>query len=69
MEISAESWKIMRRAGELIASSEAGGAGLVVDYGADQHFGQSFRVCSPASPSLDPLTQTGIQESQNCRCL
>lgn len=41
VEISQESWKINRKVGELI---KHGGAGLVVDYGAPQLFGSSFRV-------------------------
>lgn len=42
VEISQESWKISRKVGELI---KHGGAGLIVDYGGPQSFGDSFRVC------------------------
>lgn len=41
MEISQESWKISRKVGELIGK---GGAGLYIDYGGPQMFGNSFRV-------------------------
>jgi NADH dehydrogenase [ubiquinone] 1 alpha subcomplex assembly factor 7 len=40
--VAQDSWKIMRKVGELISSG--GGAGLVVDYGGDRVFGSSFRV-------------------------
>ena len=49
VEISQESWKISRKVGQLIAK---GGAGLYVDYGGPQMFGNSFRV----SPHLISLT-------------
>jgi hypothetical protein len=41
VEISQESWKISRKVGQLIGK---GGAGLYVDYGGPQMFGNSFRV-------------------------
>ena len=43
VEIAADSWRTMRRVGELLAGP-AGGAALVVDYGADRHSGSSFRA-------------------------
>jgi hypothetical protein len=46
VEISQESWKISRKVGQLIGK---GGAGLYVDYGGPQMFGNSFRVRSLSS--------------------
>ncbi|WWC96656.1 hypothetical protein V866_003528 [Kwoniella sp. B9012] len=43
IEIAQDSFKIMRRAGELI-SKGLGGCGVVVDYGGDSSYGQSFRA-------------------------
>ncbi|KAK6907652.1 hypothetical protein I203_101650 [Kwoniella mangroviensis CBS 8507] len=43
IEIAQDSFKIMRRAGELI-SKGLGGCGVVVDYGGDRSYGQSFRA-------------------------
>ncbi|WVQ65216.1 uncharacterized protein L199_003389 [Kwoniella botswanensis] len=43
IEIAQDSFKIMRRAGELI-SKGSGGCGVVVDYGGDRSYGQSFRA-------------------------
>jgi hypothetical protein len=48
VEISQESWKISRKVGQLIGK---GGAGLYVDYGGPQMFGNSFRV-RPLSSSV-----------------
>jgi NADH dehydrogenase [ubiquinone] 1 alpha subcomplex assembly factor 7 len=42
VEISQESYKISRKVGQLISK---GGAGLYIDYGGPQMFGNSFRVC------------------------
>ncbi|WRT65970.1 uncharacterized protein IL334_002921 [Kwoniella shivajii] len=47
VEIAQESFKIMRRAGELLGSGHTkcgGGCGVVVDYGGDRAYGQSFRA-------------------------
>lgn len=48
-EIAQDSFKIMRKIGEIIGASPdaqgaGGGAGLVVDYGGDTSFDSSFRV-------------------------
>lgn len=60
VEIASESWKISRRIGELIKSGE-GGAGLVIDYGGDRHYGSSFRV-SRSHSSMIPRTSTASPE-------
>ncbi|ORX34147.1 S-adenosyl-L-methionine-dependent methyltransferase [Kockovaella imperatae] len=51
VEIAQDSWKIARKIGEMLqrsepgsTSSSAGGAGLIVDYGADKLFPDSFRA-------------------------
>ena len=50
MEISQESWKISRKVGQLIGK---GGAGLYVDYGGPQMFGNSFRVSLSSSSTFN----------------
>lgn len=63
----------MRKAGELLSNVDGagGGAGLVVDYGGDRAYGDSFRVsragfgCGSGNPrkhQLRPLQ--GIQKTQ-----
>ena len=56
LEVSPTSFKIARKVGELLSSGKSeergtfvGGCGLIIDYGADHAFGDSFRV------SLDEL--------------
>lgn len=48
LEIAQDSFKIMRKVGEVIGASaqdgKGGGAGLVVDYGGERPFESSFRV-------------------------
>ncbi|EIW72696.1 hypothetical protein TREMEDRAFT_25891, partial [Tremella mesenterica DSM 1558] len=55
LEIAGESWRIMRRLGEIISSEEGkastskrrgrgGGAGLIIDYGGEKYYGASFRA-------------------------
>ncbi|KAF5326818.1 hypothetical protein D9619_004457 [Psilocybe cf. subviscida] len=53
IEVSPNSFRIARKVGELLASSQPtpnsgntsiGGAGLIVDYGGDRHFDNSFRA-------------------------
>jgi NADH dehydrogenase [ubiquinone] 1 alpha subcomplex assembly factor 7 len=44
IEVAQDSWKMARRCGELIGAGSGGGAGLLVDYGGDRAFGDSFRV-------------------------
>ncbi|KAF7424518.1 hypothetical protein PC9H_009825 [Pleurotus ostreatus] len=44
IEVSPSSFKISRRIGELIAGSSAGGSALVIDYGEDKVFNNSFRA-------------------------
>ncbi|WWC68354.1 uncharacterized protein I206_102279 [Kwoniella pini CBS 10737] len=43
IEVSQDSFKIMRRIGELLGKGK-GGCGVVVDYGGDRSYGQSFRA-------------------------
>ncbi|KAL7423569.1 hypothetical protein Q5752_001149 [Cryptotrichosporon argae] len=60
IEVSPESWKIMRRAGTLLGGSggSGGGAGLVVDYGGDRTYGSSFRAFKEHK-IVDVLAQPG----------
>ncbi|CAD6588103.1 MAG: hypothetical protein TREMPRED_004934 [Tremellales sp. Tagirdzhanova-0007] len=44
IEVAQESWKVMRKVGELLSSNGGGGVGIVVDYGGDRTFGSSFRA-------------------------
>jgi NADH dehydrogenase [ubiquinone] 1 alpha subcomplex assembly factor 7 len=49
IEVSATAFKIARQVGELLAggdqgSDSSGGAALIVDYGGEKAFGNSFRV-------------------------
>ena len=50
MEIAQDSFKIARKVGELLAGGVKGdtagpsGAGLIIDYGGETSYGQSFRV-------------------------
>ncbi|KAF4571221.1 hypothetical protein EYR36_008550 [Pleurotus pulmonarius] len=44
IEVSPSSFKISRRIGELIAGSSTGGSALVIDYGGDKAFNNSFRA-------------------------
>ena len=66
VEIARDSWKTMRLVGEMMSDSlplGGGGAGLIVDYGGDRTYGDSFRV-RPRS-ALAEMTQiltVGIQE-------
>ncbi|WVW80448.1 hypothetical protein I302_102430 [Kwoniella bestiolae CBS 10118] len=43
IEVAQDSFKIMRRVGEIIGKG-LGGSGVVVDYGGDRSYGQSFRA-------------------------
>ena len=48
MEIAQDSFKIMRKVGEIMGSSDGkGGAGLIIDYGAAKTFDSSFRASRP----------------------
>lgn len=69
IEVSPSSFKISRRIGELIAGSSAGGSALVIDYGGDKVFNNSFRVCFDYCPVIVHFASssaTGLQGSQNC---
>lgn len=51
LEVSPTSFKIARKVGELLTSGKSeeknatiGGCGLIIDYGGDHAFGDSFRV-------------------------
>lgn len=79
VEISVESWKISRRIGEIIRGG-AGGAGLMIDYGGDRHYGSSFRVSRRSVLRIKRNTTlwgrrgrdmliTGIPEPQNRGCI
>jgi len=59
VEISQESWKISRKVGQLIGK---GGAGLYVDYGGPQMFGNSFRVCPKFSSEQQDNGETKKEE-------
>lgn len=54
LEVSPTSFKIARKVGELLTSRKSeeentpiGGCGLIIDYGGDHAFGDSFRVSFP----------------------
>lgn len=51
IEIAQDSFKIMRKVGQLLGGKDGKGqgAGLVIDYGGDKAYGTSFRVGSRAS--------------------
>lgn len=54
VEVSPAAFKIARKIGELLASpgesASSGGCGLVIDYGGDKAYGDSFRVSTRARP-------------------
>ncbi|KAJ8503410.1 hypothetical protein ONZ45_g10887 [Pleurotus djamor] len=50
LEVSPASFKVSRTIGELIAASSKGGSALVVDYGGDKAFGDSFRAFKDHRP-------------------
>lgn len=54
IEISPESWQVMRSLGEVVSGGKdgqvrAGGAALVIDYGQDGASSNSFRVSKPSA--------------------
>ncbi|KAK7006139.1 protein arginine methyltransferase NDUFAF7 [Favolaschia claudopus] len=57
LEVSPASFKIMRKIGTLLAAP-GGGCGLIVDYGADKAFGQSFRAFK-SHAIVDPFHTPG----------
>lgn len=43
IEVSPDSWRTARAIGDLLSAPNQG-AGLIIDYGDDHHFGDTFRV-------------------------
>ena len=61
VEISPESWKIMRNVGQVLGNQGGGGgAGLIVDYGGDRTFSDSFRASRDMIHST--ILMIGFQE-------
>jgi NADH dehydrogenase [ubiquinone] 1 alpha subcomplex assembly factor 7 len=51
-----------------------GGCGLIIDYGGDKAYGDSFRVCRDSCLSSTRVAEAGFfiagfQATQNCRCI
>jgi len=78
LEVSPTAFRIAHKIGQLLSSGNSGdkkaslgGCGLIVDYGGDKAFGDSFRVssdcCENRMRSLSLIL--GIQGTQNCGCL
>lgn len=44
LEVSPASYRMARQVGFLLSQNKVGGAGLIVDYGGDRAYGDSFRV-------------------------
>lgn len=78
LEVSPTAFRIAHKIGQLLSSENSGdqrtslgGCGLIIDYGSDKVFSDSFRV------SLDYYETErhclslilGIQRTQNCGCL
>ncbi len=57
VEVSPSTFKIARKIGELLASpgesASSGGCALVIDYGGDKAYGDSFRVSTRACPTFN----------------